>query len=114
MSNSGIGQCVGARNHKFFFNFCFATSIFTAYVFPSVLFFVLKSLKVWEMDGVEPHFIILLALSALFGIFTTAMCVSHVRLIAHGQTTVESMHIKAIQDKDDDTLARGFAWWECR
>jgi palmitoyltransferase len=114
MSNSGIGQCVGARNHKFFLNFCFATSVFTTFVLSSVLFFIVNSRRIWDKDGIEPHFVILLALAALFDIFTAALFVSHGRLITHGQTTVESMYVKAIQDKDDDALARGFAWWECR
>jgi palmitoyltransferase len=113
MSIAGIGQCVGARNHKFFFNFSLATSIFTAYVLSSVAFFFTKSMRPSEGD-VDPHFIVLLALAGLFFLFTTTLCVSHVRLITHGQTTVESMQIQDLKDKDEQVLARGFAWWECR
>ena len=110
-SKKGIGQCVGARNHKFFLNFCFATSLFTAFILASVLFSIVRSTT--TTTDLDTHLIVLLVLAVLFWLFTTSLAVSHTRLIMHGQTTVESMHIRAAQEKEGQTLARGFEWWEC-
>jgi palmitoyltransferase len=92
-------------------NFSFATSIFTAYIVASDLFFVIKASASSNLD---PHLIVMLALAALFFLFTISLSVCHVRLITHGQTTVESMQIKDKQEQEEQILARGFGWWECR
>jgi len=112
---TGIGGCVGARNYKFFINFCFATSIFTAFLFATVLPFVVKALKSSNgLVGFDPRLIILLVLAGIFFLFTTLLCVNHVNIITHGQTTVESMNIRGMKDRDDYTLSRGYGWWEVR
>jgi len=112
---TGIGGCVGARNYKFFINFCFATSIFTAFLFATVLPFIVKALKSSTgLVGFDPRLIVLLVLAGIFFLFTTLLCVNHVNIITHGQTTVESMNIRGMKDRDDYTLSRGYGWWEVR
>lgn len=55
-----IGQCVGARNHKFFINFNQATAVFTAYVFATLLAYTVK-----ESDSdIDAQRIVIIALYA--------------------------------------------------
>jgi palmitoyltransferase len=95
-------------------NFCFATSVVTAFVFSTVLAFAIKSTQSFESDGLQPQLIILTALAAIFWLFTFSLFVANANLIMHGQTTVESMHIRGIKEREDRVLARGFGWWEFR
>ncbi|KAF9529851.1 DHHC palmitoyltransferase-domain-containing protein [Crepidotus variabilis] len=112
-----IGQCVGARNHKFFINFCFITAIFTAYVFATTVAYTVIANRSpgsssASRDPLDPQQIVLIALAGLFFIFTVSLFSSHVNMILHGQTTVESMHVRTMKEKEDEVLARGFKWWE--
>ncbi|KAF8900441.1 DHHC palmitoyltransferase-domain-containing protein, partial [Gymnopilus junonius] len=93
-----IGQCVGARNHKYFLNFNQATVVLTGYILGT--------------PSLNPQGIVLIALAALFLLFTSMLAISHTHLILNGQTTVESMQIRNIREREDHTLARGFKWWE--
>ncbi|KAF8970663.1 DHHC palmitoyltransferase-domain-containing protein [Flammula alnicola] len=106
-----IGQCVGARNHKFFLNFSQATTVFAAYVFGTLLAYTIKANNSATMD-IDPQEIIIIAMTGFFLLFTTTLVISHVNLILRGQTTVESMQIHSMKEREADTLARGFKWWE--
>ncbi|TFK36057.1 DHHC palmitoyltransferase-domain-containing protein [Crucibulum laeve] len=112
-----IGQCVGARNHKFFLNFCQATAVFTFYILITLLIYTVKANNNAANGGPEDldaQEIVVIALSALFALFTSALCISHVRLIWQGQSTVESMHIRAVKDRETDLLRKEFGVWSFR
>ncbi|CAK5271297.1 unnamed protein product [Mycena citricolor] len=100
-----IGQCVGARNHKFFLNFCVAAGCLTAYTFGSLLAF-----NVGE-SGVDAQELVIIVLSALFLLFTSSLSVAHGRLISHAQTTVESIKVRTLREKEAAQL--GVDGWQC-
>jgi hypothetical protein len=73
---------------QFFITFCFWASLFCLYMLATLIAYLTI-----QIDG---QMIAIIALSALFGIFTTSMFGSHVYLIMTGKTTVESF---AAQDQ---------------
>ncbi|KAF8147669.1 DHHC palmitoyltransferase-domain-containing protein [Crassisporium funariophilum] len=109
-----IGQCVGGRNHKFFLNFCQATVVFTSYVFATLLAFTVRRMN--ALDGsagdVDAQEIVIIALAALFMLFTSTLIMSHVNMILKGQTTVETMQIQTMKEREARSLAKAFGWWE--
>ncbi|KAF9054095.1 DHHC palmitoyltransferase-domain-containing protein [Panaeolus papilionaceus] len=107
-----IGQCVGARNHKFFLNFCQATAVFTSFVFATLLVYTIKGLNSPSIRDADPQQIVIIALAGLFLLFTSSLTVSHVHLILQGQTTVEAIPIRMMQEREKKTLARGFKFYE--
>jgi hypothetical protein len=57
-----IGQCVGARNHKFFLAFAYATAIFTIYTFGSLLAFNVRGGGGVGETDVDPQEVVVIAL----------------------------------------------------
>ncbi|KAF9555749.1 zf-DHHC-domain-containing protein [Agrocybe pediades] len=106
-----IGQCVGARNHKFFLNFCQATSVLTSYVLGTLIAYTVIRVRSTSGD-LDAQEIVIIALSGLFLLFTFMLLVSHINLTLKGQTTVESMQIRTMKDRERRVLGRGFRWWE--
>ncbi|KAF8064338.1 DHHC palmitoyltransferase-domain-containing protein [Lyophyllum atratum] len=99
-----IGQCVGARNHKFFLNFVQAASVYAVYV--CVVFIIFLARAVNSPNGtLDPQWIVIIALSGIFGLFTTLLQVTHIRLICLGQTTVESMMARSMRHREDRTMS---------
>ncbi|KAF5334926.1 hypothetical protein D9611_010046 [Ephemerocybe angulata] len=106
-----IGQCVGARNHKFFLNFCQAAFMCCAYIVGSVIPYTVKGFNEPGVD-VNPQQIVVVALSALFALFTFTLTVSHVVMIMMGQTTVENMQIQTMRERESEQLGKAYRWWE--
>jgi len=52
--------------------------------------------------------------AGLFFLFTTMLALSHTRLILLGQSTVESMQIHSMKERESRALARGFSCWQIR
>ncbi|KAK0469945.1 zf-DHHC-domain-containing protein [Desarmillaria tabescens] len=102
-----IGQCVGARNHKFFINFNQATAIFTAYTFATLLTYNIRSATATGGD-LDVQQVVIIALSALFFIFTTTLFISHVRLLYLSQTTVEAMYDRSMKEREGHMLNDAF------
>ncbi|KAF8920141.1 DHHC palmitoyltransferase-domain-containing protein [Mucidula mucida] len=101
-----IGQCVGARNHKFFVNFNLAAMVFTAYTFGTLLAYTVRG----GDDDLDVQQIVIIALSALFFIFTFSLFVSHCHLLYLSQSTVESMRDRTMKDRESHVMndALGF------
>ncbi|KAJ7196703.1 hypothetical protein GGX14DRAFT_574773 [Mycena pura] len=92
-------QCVGARNHKFFVNFSAATFLFTGYTFATLL-----ALNV--MNGaIDPQEVVIIALAALFALFTATLGAAHMRMLVHSQTTVESLGMQRLKERESSALA---------
>ncbi|KXN92539.1 putative palmitoyltransferase ZDHHC20 [Leucoagaricus sp. SymC.cos] len=105
-----IGQCVGARNHKFFLNFCQSAAVFTLYVLGTLVGF---NVPAWARSTsstaqLDPQIIVISALAALFALFTSVLTWSHIILILRGQTTVESMTIHSTKEREAAALTREF------
>jgi len=106
-----IGQCVGARNHKFFMNFCLATIVFTTFVLASLIPFVAIRNGNGDVDIQE---IVIIAMAALFLLFPCIMLINHVRMILTGMTTVEMMQMSAMEHRESLLLGKFYSWWQFR
>ncbi|KNZ76633.1 Palmitoyltransferase PFA3 [Termitomyces sp. J132] len=105
-----IGQCVGARNQKFFMNFIQVTSFLTTYTCVTLLVFVV--LRATSADGhIDPQKIVIVAFAGLFAVFTTLMQFTHVRLIWSGQTTVESMQGHRMKHREKQAMNDVIGYW---
>ncbi|CCM00700.1 uncharacterized protein FIBRA_02740 [Fibroporia radiculosa] len=62
-----------------------------------------------DVDGEK---IAIIVLSAVFTLFTSALLGSHVDLIMHNQTTVESLGMRRMKEREKVVLARLHAWYE--
>ncbi|KAJ7153411.1 DHHC palmitoyltransferase-domain-containing protein [Mycena crocata] len=107
-----IGQCVGARNHKFFLNFSFATLVFTLYTFVTLVVFNTPK-NTNDGRDVDPQEVVIIALAALFALFTASLAVMHARMIVLSQTTVESLTKQRMKERERNGLSdAGVHWWE--
>ncbi|KAJ7750903.1 DHHC palmitoyltransferase-domain-containing protein [Mycena metata] len=108
-----IGQCVGARNHKFFLNFAFATFIFTTFTFASLLSWNANSALTHGGDDVDPQEVVIIALAALFALFTSSLGIAHTRMVLLSQTTVENLGVQRMREHERAGLeAAGVACWD--
>jgi len=96
-----VGQCVGARNHKFFMNFNFAAGVFCIYTFATVLAYTIHTVNL------DPQWVVLIAIAAMFMTFTLMLSISHIHMICIGQTTVETFGFRSLKDKESTEFA---AW----
>ncbi|KAG2151089.1 DHHC palmitoyltransferase-domain-containing protein [Suillus bovinus] len=108
-----VGHCVGAYNHKFFVNFVQWASILSFWMFATVLGLNIKAQRRPLAPAINPQHIVLLALTALFGLFCCLMFLTQVQLIMLNQTTVESMGFRSMQEREQDNLAHMHRWYEC-
>nr|XP_031860752.1 uncharacterized protein CI109_003796 [Kwoniella shandongensis]KAA5527824.1 hypothetical protein CI109_003796 [Kwoniella shandongensis] len=102
-----IGQCVGWANHKeFFINFNLWAMI---YYFYMMIILIIVATRTPDIDG---QIIALIAVSALFGLFTALMLSTHINLIITGKTTVESFKARDQQEQEDRVLQQeyGYLW----
>lgn len=63
--------------------------------------------------GVNPQYIILLALSALFALFSSGMYVTHLHLLSRNASTVEWHSIQNMREHERDVLSTTFPACEC-
>lgn len=104
-----IGQCVGARNHKFFVNFLQWAAIYCMWTFATLIAGVVQMSR----DGdIDPQFIVGIALTGLFVVFTLTLLLTHIRLILLNQSTVESLNAQYMKEREKSVLARMFAWYQ--
>ena len=116
---------------QFFLNFCQAAFVFTAFVFATLIVYTVRMMSGSSSD-LDPQMIVIIALyvwktthlsdfgrnshtiyrAGLFALFTSTLVVSHVNMILKGQTTVESMSIRSMRERETATLQRAYSWWE--
>jgi len=65
-----------------------------------------------SISDLDPQMIVIIALAGLFALFTSTLVVTHVHMILKGQTTVESMGIRSMRERESATLQRAYSWWE--
>ncbi|KAG1775627.1 DHHC palmitoyltransferase-domain-containing protein [Suillus placidus] len=108
-----VGHCVGAYNHKFFVNFVQWASILSFWMFATILGLNIKSHTRSSAPAINPQHIVLLALTALFGLFCFLMFLTQVQLIMLNQTTVESLGFRTMKEREQDNLAHMHRWYDC-
>ncbi|KAH9943901.1 zf-DHHC-domain-containing protein [Amylocystis lapponica] len=106
-----VGQCVGARNHKFFIIFIEWALAFCTWTFATLLAQVVKA---GYYDDIDPQEVVIIVLSGLFALFTFALLLSHVSLIIQNLTTVDSLNIRRIKEREKHVLARMHSWYQFR
>ncbi|OAX36920.1 zf-DHHC-domain-containing protein [Rhizopogon vinicolor AM-OR11-026] len=109
-----IGHCVGALNHKFFVNFVQWAAILCLWIFATLLGLNVKSQRKSPAPDINPQQIVVMANSALFGIFCFLMFMTQVYLIMLNQTTVESLAFRSMEEREQATLAHMYSWYEIR
>ncbi|KAH9922222.1 DHHC palmitoyltransferase-domain-containing protein [Fomitopsis serialis] len=100
-----IGQCVGARNYKFFVIFLEWALLFCSWTFSTLVADQAKS------GHVDPEKIVIIVLSAFFVLFTVSLLLSQARLIMLNTTTVESLRGQSVRDREKRVLARMHPWY---
>jgi palmitoyltransferase len=105
-----IGQCVGARNHRFFILFVLWAFVFCTWTFATLLALNVRSGGDAGADTDPQHFVVV-ALAGLFGLFTAALLFSHVRLATRNLTTVESLDVHDHRALEREGLADLYPWW---
>ncbi|KAI9453633.1 DHHC palmitoyltransferase-domain-containing protein [Lactarius psammicola] len=98
-----IGQCVGAQNQKFFFVFVVWTMFYCLWTFSTLVGLNARAASRTDTT-VDPQHIVVIVLSGLFAVFTSAMLTSHIVLISTNQTTVEHVASRAMKDRESETL----------
>ncbi|KAI0791040.1 zf-DHHC-domain-containing protein [Abortiporus biennis] len=102
-----IGQCVGARNHKFFVNFLFWAMWFCLWTFSTLLANVIK-MNQNPRNDIDPQQVVIVAFAALFSIFTSTLLATHIRMILYNFTTVESFSMSRMKEREQAVLGRLF------
>ncbi|EIW76567.1 zf-DHHC-domain-containing protein [Coniophora puteana RWD-64-598 SS2] len=109
-----IGQCVGAFNQKFFFDFVLWGAIFTIWTFGSLLGLVVRGQHQSPPSELNPQHIAVIVLTGLFGIFSFMMTLTQIRSLMLNQTTVESLNFRAMREREQATLSHMYAWYQIR
>ncbi|KAL0952664.1 hypothetical protein HGRIS_006907 [Hohenbuehelia grisea] len=107
-----LGQCVGARNQKFFVHFLQWAFLCCAWIFGTVVGLNFAPKNSVHGQFSDPQHIVIVALSGLFLIFTTVMLGSQIRLISLNQTTVEQMGMQSMKDRESLVLSRIHSFWQ--
>ncbi|KAI9452304.1 zf-DHHC-domain-containing protein [Lactarius psammicola] len=107
-----IGQCVGAQNQKFFFVFVVWTMFYCLWTFSTLVGLNARAASRTDTT-VDPQHIVVIVLSGLFAVFTSAMLTSHIVLISTNQTTVEHVASRAMKDRESETLDKMHSFWGC-
>ncbi|THH03993.1 hypothetical protein EW145_g5843 [Phellinidium pouzarii] len=100
-----IGQCVGAHNQKFFVHFVQWCPLWLLWIFATLVAMNAKR----DPDpsiNIDPQQVVIMALSALFFIFTILVLMAQIRLIILNQSSVESMITSTMKEREGATLKR--------
>ncbi|PFH50212.1 hypothetical protein AMATHDRAFT_145711 [Amanita thiersii Skay4041] len=108
-----IGQCVGARNHKFFLNFTQAAVVCCTYIFATLLVYTIHDAIVLDAE-IDPQKVVIIALAGLFAIFTGTLTIAHTLLMLKSQTTIESMIIQGMKRRESESLNKAFSCCDFR
>ncbi|EPQ32199.1 uncharacterized protein PFL1_00396 [Pseudozyma flocculosa PF-1] len=109
-----VGGCVGAQNQKFFFVFVFWVTLLEVYVLVSTAFHFHRGVQSlrnggsgWSVDG---YLISVLALSAMFTLFTSALLFTHIFLTSHNLTTIEHLGVNRVKGREEVLMDRWFGY----
>jgi len=94
-------------------NFLSWAALFCLWTFTTIIGLVAKTASN-ATSNLDPQEIVIIALAAMFGIFTIALLVSHVHLICLNQTTVESLGFRTLRDRENSVLTLIHPWYHFR
>ncbi|SGY50503.1 BQ5605_C001g00891 [Microbotryum silenes-dioicae] len=99
-----VGTCVGARNYKYFYNFLQWSTLYTFYVFLTLLIGIATP----SNASIDAQQIVILCLSGLFAFFVSSLLIMHTQLILLNLTTIEQMGLERIKSMENRRLTRQF------
>jgi len=102
-----VGQCVGARNSKFFLHFLQWCPIFTLYTFITLVIAVVSRHRTNRGD-LDPQQIVILGLTALFSLFTIPLLATQMHMAFTNSTTVEQYTHQRVRDQRKAVLEMAF------
>lgn len=100
-----IGQCVGAHNQKFFINFLQWASLFTFFVFTSVLVMYARLGTLNPEPPINAQHLVILGLSFIFVLFPLLLLMTQIYLTVYNLTTVEHLHLQRMQEREKSMLS---------
>ncbi|BGP24522.1 vacuole protein, palmitoyltransferase domain containing [Rhodotorula toruloides] len=115
-----VGSCVGARNYKYFYNFLQYSTLYTFFVFLTLLIAQTLPLGTFTSNrpypGVDSQQVAIIALSFLFFLFTCSLFTAHTMLILRNQTTIEEISAKRMRQRERAALSStyGFLQWRAK
>ncbi|KAI0369328.1 zf-DHHC-domain-containing protein [Pilatotrama ljubarskyi] len=109
-----IGQCVGARNHRFFLIFVFWALWFGAWVFGTLVGLNARAASRRPSFDIDGQHVGIMVLAGIFVIFTVALLATHIDLMCAAQSTVESLSVRRMREREDRVLKRLHPWWDVR
>ncbi|GAA6021109.1 hypothetical protein JCM11491_004419 [Sporobolomyces phaffii] len=114
-----VGTCVGARNYKYFYNFLQASTLYTLFVFLTLVIAQTLPLGSFEpprrpYPGVDGQQVAIIALSFLFLSFTASLWAAHTRLIGRNMTTIEEIALNRMRQKERNALQSVYGFWNFR
>lgn len=103
-----VGQCVGARNRKFFVNFLEWGTLLALWIFVTLVIAVANPAYASNLDG---EMVAIIAMSGFFIFFCGMLLSSHVWLLTINATTVEHLWMQTLQRRDTVALSTQFSIW---
>ncbi|OWM79361.1 hypothetical protein CDL15_Pgr003534 [Punica granatum] len=105
-----VGQCIGARNYRFYFLFVLSATILCIYVFAFCWVYVVRIMHgeettVWKALIKTPASIVLIIYSFLLVWFVGGLTVFHSCLISRNQTTYENF--RALYERQANPYNKG-------
>ncbi|EJD04892.1 zf-DHHC-domain-containing protein [Fomitiporia mediterranea MF3/22] len=100
-----VGQCVGAHNHKFFVNFLTWSTPWTLWIFATLVGLQAKRDSRSGAD-IDPQIVVIIALSALFSLFTSVLLGAHIHMIMLNQTSVEGLMMSNMRHREHAILGQ--------
>lgn len=91
---------------QFFVNFVQWSTIFTIFIFASIITLIAQAAASAIPPSIDPQHIVVLVLSGMFTLFTVVVFATQVHLILLNMTTVEHIGIQRMRDRERTLIAK--------